>query len=268
MKTKHDEVLRITFQKLKYLNYSDRTIETYIHYCKKFLESVDKYHQHLVASDFQSYLNGYNFTSISQQNQIINAIKFLYKKVLGRSYGKVNFQRPRKEKKLPRPIDKDFLVSCINQIENLKHKAILSLAFSVGLRVSEVINLTISDIDSKRMMIFIRESKGRKDRYVPLSEGLLNLLRLYFKEFKPKVYLFNGQNKNQYTSSSCNKLVKRYVGRKYHFHQLRHSSFTAMMENGTDTRIIQKLAGHSSIKTTQVYTHVSNFSLQNIALPI
>ena len=142
----YDSVLKIYHQKLKYLNYSKRTIGVYSHYAGKFLEAVGKYPQHLTSSDFQAYLDGFSFTSISQQNQIINAIKFLYEKVLNRKYDKVDFTRPRREKKLPQVIDSTYLVDRISAISNLKHKAILMLAFSVGLRVSEVISLKIKDI--------------------------------------------------------------------------------------------------------------------------
>lgn len=265
---KHVELLRIYEQKLKYFHYSTRTIEIYSHYVGKFLNTVDKYPQHLVSSDFQSYLNSYKFTSISQQNQIINAIKFLYEKVLERKYDKVSFQRPRKENHLPQVIDKAYVLQQISKIQNVKHKAILSLAFSVGLRVSEAINLKIADIDSDRMIITIRQGKGNKDRIVPLSQNILTLLREYYTSFKPKEYLFNGQSDLKYSATSCNQLVKQYLGKNYHFHLLRHSCFTSLLESGTDIRIIQKLAGHASSKTTEVYTHVSTQILQNIPLPI
>lgn len=268
MNNKYNEILRICEQKLKYLNYSQRTVNGYCHYISKFLQKVNKYPQHLISSDFQSYLDDYKFTSISQQNQIINSIKFLYERVLNRKYDKVSFKRPRNAKKLPQIIDKDFLLDKIGKIDNLKHKSILSLAFSVGLHVSEVINLRIVDIDSKRMVINIRQAKGNRDRVVPLSENILTLLRDYYTQFKPKEFLFNGQNGDKYTAGSCNKLVKHYLGEEFHFHLLRHSCFTSLLESGTDLRIIQKIAGHSSSKTTEIYTHVSNQLLSKVKLPI
>lgn len=268
MNTKCDDILKITYQKLKYFNYSQRTIDMYVHYIRKFSESTNKYHQHLVSSDFQSYLDSYSFSSISQQNQIINAIKFFYEKVLNKKYDKIRFERPKSEKHLPRVIDKEFIVKRLSEIKNIKHRCILSLAFSVGLRVSEVINLKIVDIDSKRMVINIMQAKGKKDRIVPLSINVLYLLRDYFREYKPKEYLFNGQDSLQYSAQSCNQLVKQYLGKDYHFHLLRHSCFTSLLESGTDIRIIQKIAGHSSTKTTEIYTHVSNNLLSSVALPI
>lgn len=268
MNTKHTEILKIYNQKLKYFNYSTRTIEIYSHYARKFLEKVDKYPQHIVASDFSEYLLNYNFSSISQQNQVINAIKFLYEKVLQKKYAKVDFTRPRRERKLPQVIDSTFLLNRIGKIENLKHKAIIMLAYSVGLRVSEVINLKLADIDSARMLITIRQAKGRKDRIVPLSENVLVLLQKYYRHYKPKEYLFNGQFDLKYSPTSCNQLVKNYLGNQYHFHLLRHSCFTSLLESGTDLRIIQKIAGHTSSKTTEIYTHVSTSMLNKISLPV
>ena len=145
-----DEFLKIYKQSLNYFNYSERTIEMYSHYFEKFIIDRDKYYQHLTSIDFTEYLINYNFSSISQQNQIINALKFGYEKVLKKKYDKIDFQRPRKEKHLPQIIDKDFLLNKINNISNIKHKSIVSLGYSVGLRVSEIINLKIEDIDSNR----------------------------------------------------------------------------------------------------------------------
>ena len=136
------------------------------------------------------------------------------------------------------------------------------------MRVSEIVNLRIEDIDSKRMIIEIKNGKGKKDRIVPLSQNILELLRKYYREYNPIEYLFNGQNSPRYSSNSCNKIVKKYLGDKYHMHQLRHSCFTNLLENGTDLRIIQKIAGHSSVKTTEIYTHVSNQILSKVNLPL
>jgi len=268
MNEKGQATLKICEQKFNYLNYSKRTSDNYLSHIKRFLQTQTKSAVHLNATDFQSYLDNYNFTSVSQQNQIINAIRFLYKYGLNKKYDKVSFKRPKSEKKLPKVIDGDFIKEQLSKIENLKHKTILSLTFSVGLRVSEVINLKIEDIDSKRMIIHIKNAKGRKDRIVPLSQNILQLLREYYKVYKPNTYLFNGQNNLKYSSGSCNQIVKKYLGEEYHIHQLRHSCFTNLLENGTDLRIIQKIAGHINVKTTEIYTHVSNQLLSKINLPI
>jgi len=260
--------LQVLNSKLQYFKYSEHTIKIYVHYVGIFLESLDKSPSKIDSNDFQSYLSSFKFSSTSQQNQIISAIKFFYDKILKRKYGKVDFQRPRKETKLPQVIDKVELRTKILAIKNIKHKAILSLAYSAGLRVSEVINLKMEDIDSKRMLILIKNGKGRKDRYVPLSESILAILREYYKKVKPVEYLFNGQFKNQYSATSCNNIMKKYIREDSHFHQLRHSSFTALIEAGTDIRIIQKLAGHKNLKTTEAYTHISNQILTNLPLAI
>jgi integrase/recombinase XerD len=262
------DLCKICEQKLKYLNYSNKTSEIYMRYIKEFVEKVGAYPSKLSSKDFQSYLDSYEFSSVSQQNQIINAIRFLYKYGLERKYDKVSFKRPKKEKKLPRVIDGNVIKEKLSKIENLKHKAILSLTYSVGLRVSEVVNLKIEDIDSSRMLIHIKNAKGRKDRVVPLSEYMLDLLREYFKAYRPTEYLFNGQGKSQYSIKSCQSIYKKYIDKGSSIHALRHSSFTNLLESGTDLRVIQKIAGHASSKTTEIYTHVSNTVLSKVCLAL
>lgn len=264
---KNDKIYKICDQKLHYFNYSQRTASMYLFYIKQFLDKIDNI-QRINSKYFQSYLDNYKFTSVSQQNQVINAIRFLYKFVLNKKYDKVSFKRPRSEKKLPKIIENSFILDKLSKIENIKHKTILSLVYSVGLRVSEVVNLKIEDVDSKRMLILIKNAKGRKDRIVPLSENILNLLRNYYKKYKPVKYLFNGQKSIQYSIISCQNLYKKYIDENSSIHNLRHSCFTNLLENGTDLRIIQKIAGHSSTKTTEIYTHVSSNILNKIKLPI
>ena len=268
MNEKGKTTLKICKQRLNYLNYSKNTIKCYLWYIDEFLKSQTKSAQHLSSNDFQSYLDNYHFTSISQQNQIINALRFLYKFGLDKKYDKVSFKRPKKEKKLPRVIDGELIKKRLSNIDNLKHKTVLTLTYSVGLRVSEIVNLKIEDIDSNRMLIHIKNAKGRKDRVVPLSTHVLELLRNYWKEYKPETYLFNGQNSPQYSIGSCQKIYKKYIDKNSSIHTLRHSSFTNLLEGGVDLRIIQKIAGHSSSKTTEIYTHVSNQMLNKVNLPI
>jgi integrase/recombinase XerD len=268
MNEKGLSTLKICEQKLNYLNYSKRTQDNYLSHISKFLKFQEKSTLHLNAQDFQSYLDSYQFKSVSQQNQVINSIRFLYKEVLGKKYNKVSFKRPKSEKKLPRVIDGEFIKSQLFKIENLKHRTILTLTYSVGLRVSEIVNLKIEDIDPKRMIIHIKNAKGRKDRIVPLSQTVLEILREYYREYEPKEYLFNGQNSLQYSIGSCQKIYKKYIDNNSSIHTLRHSSATGLLENGTDIRTIQKLLGHSNVKTTEIYTHVSNQMLSKINLVI
>lgn len=265
----NQKIIKICEQKFIYLNYSPRTKDNYLRHIKDFLKSLgNKQVIHCNANDFQSYLDNYSFTSVSQQNQVINSIRFLYKFGLNKKYDKVSFKRPRSEKKLPRVIDGELIKERLSKINNLKHKAILTLTYSVGLRVSEIVNLKISDIDSSRMLISIKNAKGKKDRVVPLSPVVLDLLREYWKEYKPEDYLFNGQCSTQYSIKSCQAIYKKYIDSESSIHTLRHSAFTNLLENGTDLRIIQKIAGHSSSKTTEIYTHVSNQLLSKVKTPI
>jgi len=265
----NEKIIKICKEKLIYLNYSNRTIDNYLSHINKFINSIgDKQVAHLNSKDFQSYLDSYKFTSISQQNQIINSIRFLYKFALEKKYDKVSFVRPRREKKLPQIIDQDLIKESLSKISNIKHRAILTLTYSIGLRVSEVVNLKIEDIDSKRMIINIRQAKGKKDRIAPLSNHVLELLRSYYKEYKPKKYLFNGQFSNKYSIKSCQILFKKYIDENSSIHKLRHSCFTHLLEAGTDLRLIQSLAGHQNVKTTEIYTHVSTKMLSKIPLPI
>lgn len=268
MNTKTKSTLEKFEKIMRVRNYSENTIRTYSNFAYKFLIKFDKDVYHISAKKAKWVLSTIDYTSVSQQNQYINAVKLLFKEVVGLKLKDIEFKRPRKEKKLPRVIDKDYLLKQLSLIENIKHKAIISLGYSVGLRVSEVLNIRLSDIDSDRMIINIRQSKGRKDRVVPLSENILKLLRWYYKKHKPKEYLFNGQNSTKYSATSCNKLVKKYIGKDYHFHILRHSCATHLLESGTDIRIIQKLLGHNSSKTTEIYTHVSTQMLNNLPLAI
>jgi site-specific recombinase XerD len=262
--------LEIFKEKLRYKNYSEKSIKLYVSYLSFFInkENIKDPYQ-ITTNQIISFLENYPYTSTSQQNQYIGALKLFAKYILNKKDIHLSkIERPRTEKKLPRVIDGEFIKQQLSKIENLKHKAILTLTYSVGLRVSELTNLKIEDIDSKRMLIHIKNAKGRKDRIVPLSQIVLELLREYYKEYKPKEYLFNGQNSLQYSIMSCQKIYKKYIDVNSSIHILRHSSFTGLLENGTDIRIIQKIAGHSNIKTTEIYTHVSNQLLSKVSLVI
>ena len=244
-------------------NYAIKTIDVYVNYIGEFLKNLDKSPSKIDRNDFILFLNKYSNDSPSRKNQIISSLKIFYEKILNKKV-KIKLERPRKNQKLPNIIEQIVIKNKLSKIQNIKHKTILSLAYSVGLRVSEIINLKIDDIDSDRMLIKISNSKGGKDRYVPLSVYILSLLRLYYKTYNPTTYLFNGQTKLQYSSTSCNKLVKKYINDKYSFHTLRHSCFTHMIENGIDIKIIQDIAGHEDIKTTEKYIKLSRKYISNI----
>ena len=254
---------------LRLKNYSDNTIKNYSCQVEVFLKHFDAQFTEPSKINEQSIKNWLlQFKTRNAMCHAISALKLFYTKTIKQPLKFKYIEYPRSEKKLPQIIEKEYLLEQIAKIQNKKHKAIISLAYSTGMRVSEVCNLLISDIDSKRMIITIRQSKGRKDRIVALSEKILEILREYFKEYKPKEYLFNGQFELKYSHRSCNQIVKQYLGKEYHFHQLRHSNATALLEAGTDIRIIQKHLGHASSKTTEIYTHVSTATLQSMPLPI
>jgi site-specific recombinase XerD len=267
MNKKSKSTLEKLESKMRFKKYSQRTVDMYLYYAEKFLSDFDCDIYHIGQKQAINYLTNKKYTSNSEQNQFISAVKALYRYVVGCKMRQFNVERPRKQRKLPKVIDHNFLTEKLNGIKNIKHKALLKLTYSCGLRVSDVINLKISDIDSQRMIIHIRNGKGGKDRIVPLKQSILDLLRRYYKSEKPYVYLFNGQSSLQYTASSCNKIVKKYLGDKYHIHQLRHSMATYMLENGSDLPTIASILGHNSIRTTEIYTHVSIGHLNNVSIP-
>jgi integrase/recombinase XerD len=181
--------------------------------------------------------------------------------------------RPKKPFKLPSVLAEEEVLMLIQKTKNLKHRAIILAGYSAGMRVSEIINLKVNDIDSKRMMIRIKAAKGKKDRMVPLSKRLLETLRDYYRQYKPKEYLFEGQTGESYSSRSIQLILsdaklKAKVKKKGSTHMLRHSYATHLLESGTDIRIIQELLGHNSIKTTMRYTHVSRKSRDKVGSPL
>jgi len=213
--------------------------------------------------------------SYSHCNQVINAIK-LYAKIANNvDYKKfIYFPRPKTENKLPKVLSKEEVKLLFSQMNNRKHKCELMIAYSCGLRVSEVMNLKVSDIDSKRMLVMIHQGKGRKDRITTLSDTMLVELRDYYKEYKPKQWLFENPSKSGPISTRTlqtifNKAkVKANIRKEVTFHSLRHSYATHLLEAGVDLRYIQELLGHANSKTTERYTHVSTRSLLNIKNPL
>jgi site-specific recombinase XerD len=174
---------------------------------------------------------------------------------------------------LPIVLSEDEVKSMINNLENIKHKCVIMMIYSGGLRISELINLKITDIDSKRMQVFIKNAKGKKDRYTLLSSKALAFLREYFLIYKPKNWLFEGMNKEKYSERSIQNIFKRAlkasrINKVATVHTLRHSFAIHLLENGTDLRYIQALLGHSSAKTTQIYTHVSTRAISEIVNPL
>ena len=180
---------------------------------------------------------------------------------------------PKREQRLPEILYIQEIQLLFDKITNIKHKSIAVLLYSCGLRVSEIINLKTNNIDSKRMMIQVVQAKGNKDRYVPLSQSVLEMLRRYYRVYKPGVFLFKGQLKDQYSAKSIQTFLKYYaklagIKKHVHPHQLRHCFAVHHLEQGTDLRYIQEFLGHKNSKTTERYTHVSNLNLNLIKSPI
>jgi integrase/recombinase XerD len=206
--------------------------------------------------------------------QTISAIKFLYKYILKLPSPAIELPRPKKEEKLPNILSKEEVITLLNNVSNIKHRALLTLTYSAGLRVSEVVSLKLGDIDSQRMLVHIRQGKGRKDRYTILSQTALDILRQYARQYRLTDWLFPGENEQTHLSErSAQKIfstVRSKVGIKKNvsIHSLRHSFATHLLEAGTDLRYIQTLLGHKNSKTTEIYTHVSQKDILRIRSPL
>lgn len=254
---------------------SDNTVHTYVEVTAYFLrysllKKAESYSIKLIEQFNYDFIFRAN-RSISYQNQCINGIKkfFLFKEI---DVNLLNIERPQKKKSLPAVLSIEEVKAIFNNITNLKHKTLLSLLYSAGLRIGEALSIKIEDIDSKRMLIHIKQAKGKKDRYTLLSHSFLKLLREYYLAYKPKVLLFEGQHGKKYSNTSAQAVLKKAlrntkITKRVTLHTLRHTFATHLLENGTDIRYIQELLGHSSPKTTMIYTHVSQTSLKNIKNP-
>ncbi len=227
-------------------------------------EEVNTYLVHLVSD---------KKVSPAIQKQAVNAIKFYYEKVLRRPVKQYLYKRPRREKTLPVILSEEEVTKVLLSLRNLKHRTILMVIYSSGLRLGELTNLKTNDIDFDRKLIRVKSGKGKKDRYTILSPKLIQLLENYIFAFQPVHYLFEGQNGGRYSPKSVQNIMKKAVtiaGITKHatVHTLRHSFATHLLENGTDLRYIQELLGHASSKTTEIYTHVSKKSIGKIRSPL
>ncbi len=211
--------------------------------------------------------------SSSYQNQIVSGIKKFFSNIEHRKIDVDLIHRPKREKVLPNVLSKEEVKMILDSLSNTKHRMMLALIYSCGLRRGELLHLKPTDIDSNRKLVIIRQAKGKKDRIVPLSEKILVLLRQYYKLYKPSVWLFEGQQKGQqYDERSIASVLKQAVAKAnikkpVTLHWLRHSYATHLLEAHTDLRYIQELLGHSSSKTTEIYTHVSTKEIKNIRSP-
>jgi integrase/recombinase XerD len=257
--------------------YSLNTIKTYTETLGVFFRFFhNKAISELRNEDVVAFNNNYIIKqghSYSYQNQFINSLKLFFNKIEKRVIDVELIQRPRSEKKLPNVLSKQEVKLILESLQNIKHRTMLSLIYACGLRRSELLNLKSNDILSDRKLLHIKQSKGKKDRIVPLSDKLLDMLRDYYKTYKPKVWLFEGQQEGEtYSERSLelvfkNALKQSGIKKPATLHWLRHSYATHLLESGTDLRYIQELLGHKSSKTTEIYTHVSTQSIQQIKSP-
>lgn len=260
-------------QRMHSKNWSEKTIKNYRSQVDAFLLVFKDRERpkEISADEIEKYL--LKKVQINTLKHARCAINAFYKLVINQPEKLKYIPWPKKEQKLVEYITPDEAQRLLQACSNVKHKAIIMLLYGCGLRVSEVINLKPSHIDSSRMVIQIIQGKGKKDRLVQLPEKTLALLRQYYLAYRPKVYLFNGQFDLQYSERSINQFLKKYaalagIKRNIHAHLLRHGYATSSLEMGTDIRVIQKLLGHNSIKTTLRYTHVSTALVSRTPSPI
>lgn len=264
-------------QWLRSKRYSESTIATYSEALKSFFVFYNnKPVAEITNEDVIVYNNEYILKkglSSSYQNQIVNAIKLYFKTIKNTKIEVDKIHRPKREKVLPNVLSKEEVKLILSVLTNKKHKTMLSLIYACGLRRSELLELTFDSIQSDRKLLIIKQSKGKKDRIVPLSDKIIEMLREYYKEYLPKKWLFEGQQKEtKYSDRSLEEVLKKSIrlakiNKPVTLHWLRHSYATHLLESGTDLRYIQELLGHNSSKTTEIYTHVSTKSLQNIKSP-
>lgn len=259
---------------LELKNYSLNTIENYVSQVSLFLRSFyGKYTEpsKIPERDIKEWLLQAN--SINGRKHRLSALKLFYKFTVRQPMKFRYIEYPRSERKLPQPLEVSEIQRMIDVCENTKHRLIICLLYSTGMRVSELINLKLSDIDKAKGVIHIIQAKGHKDRQVPLDPQLLDLLTMYHYEYEPKEYLLNGQFGPQYSERSVNEMLKTIaakagINRRVHAHLLRHSNATHLLESGTDISIIQRLLGHNSPRTTQIYTHISTAVVSKVKTPM
>jgi len=264
-------------KKLLHRRYSTNTQKTYLSLFKKFVlcfksRQIDEITKPEIE-EYIYFLIQSKDISFSTQNQIVNAIKFYYEHVLKRERLTYWIDRPRKAFKLPTVISEQSILRMLEATKNIKHKCIIALLYSSGLRRSELLNLKKGDIDYERMMITVKGGKGNRDRVSLLSETFMKTLIEYIRIYNPKYWFFEGPSKKKYSGSSVLNIVKRAsqragIAQKVTPHTLRHSFATHLLEHGTDVRYVQELLGHSSLKTTQIYTQISDASLRKITSPM
>ncbi len=259
---------------LSQTNFAEQTKKNYLSAFLSFLKFHNFKHPAIITEqEIRDYLTSLGKVSEYTQNNAVTAMKFYYVNTARRKFSGAVLVRAKRKHDLPIVLSMDEINQIICAIDNLKHRAMISLIYSSGLRRSELQNLKVGDIDSERNLLIIRNAKGKKDRFSMLSVNILEMLREYYKQYRPKNYLFEGKNGGVYSATSLAKILKcaaqrAGIKKRVHLHLLRHSFATHLLEQGTDLRFIQQILGHNSIKTTTRYTHVANKSIVGIKNPL
>lgn len=276
-RNQYNQLLIKADKELQLKGYSKETIKVYLAQIHRFLLYSKKDPCLLSNVDIKKYLLYLleNDKSHSYTNQAISAIRFFFLKILQKEMGIVDdIPRPKIERKLPDVLSPMEVQRILNSVKNMKHRMLLLLTYSAGLRVSEVVRLKLNNIDEDRMLIHVKQAKGRKDRYTILSSVALKLLKDYIRFFQVTEWVFPGEKgKKHLTERSAQKIfevarLKAKIVKNVSIHSLRHSFATHLLERGTDIRYIQEILGHQSSKTTEIYTHVSQKSIGNIQSPL
>jgi integrase/recombinase XerD len=273
----HVRALRLSEQQLNLKGYSVNTRRTYLHQLKEFFIFYNETSALDITEseirNYMLYLVEKKKVSRSTHGQAINAIKFFYERVLKQERKVYHLERPLREKRLPAVLSADEILSMFAQLQNVKHKLMMMLLYSGGLRRSELLNLRAGDVDIDRRVIFIRGGKGKKDRQTILADRVVPLFGEYIKKYDPMLWLFQGPDGGQYSATSLRKILERAakgagIRKRVTLHMLRHSFATHLLEGGTSTRYIQVLLGHESPKTTEQYTHVAAAGIYRVKSPL
>jgi site-specific recombinase XerD len=267
-------LLEIITQEMKLRNYSFKTIEAYTRVVKDIYNFYKKPPRDLSEQDIKDFLYSKQKQNLSSQTISLcaNALNYLYTEIYHRQ-NYIKIRHPKQAKRLPVVLSREDIKAVINGTKNLKHKILLALTYAAGMRVSEVIRLKIYDIDLPALTLTIRQGKGKKDRISVISKNLIPELEQLMVGKKNDDYLFISERGGRLTEATAQKvfyqaLRREKIKKPATFHSLRHSFATHLLENGVDVRYVQELLGHANIRTTQIYTHVTNPSLRNIKSPL
>ncbi|WP_299014111.1 site-specific tyrosine recombinase/integron integrase [uncultured Polaribacter sp.] len=276
--TKEEKTLLNSFYLfLKGKRYSSSSIKTYTFFVADFINfHTKKAINELCNRDVELFIEKVFIErkySVSSQRQFISALKLFVQFYPETEINNLTLERPKKSRKLPSVLSQKEVLKLISATQNLKHRAILALIYSCGLRISELINLKLADFHIERKQLIVKDGKGRKDRYVSLADSFLPLLSNYYYSYKPELYFVEGKNSGQYSPESIRQFLRRScakagITRHVTPHTLRHSYATHLLENGVDIRYIQTLLGHSRPETTMIYTHVKRQDLMEIQNPL